>query len=413
MRQFVLAIVLGCLFVSVDLSAADWPQFLGPQRNGISAEKGLLDEWPAKGPKEVWRVPGGVGNSAISVSQGTAVTMVQRGGRQWLVALDAKTGKQKWEADLAPLYKNQMGDGPRGTPTIVDQEIFALTGEGILASVSLVDGSVLWSVNALKELRGAVTDYGMASSPLVVKDKVIVNLGAPDTAVAAFDRKSGKRAWTAGSGLAGYSSPTLLKVGGQEQVVSFTGEAAQGLTPETGAVLWSYPFETDFGCNIAVPLAWQDKVFISSGENHGSALLALKPKGKGFEVDEVWSSFGPKSSMRNEWQTSIVLGEHLYGFDNVGGAGPVSHLACIELATGKNVWQQTRYGKGNMIWADGKVFLATLNGELVAAKLSPKGYEELGRSQVVAKTRQAPTLADGLLYLRDDKEIVCLDVRKP
>ncbi len=407
------SLLCGCLTLSGSLAAADWPQFLGPERNAISEETGLLNEWPAaNGPKEVWRIPGGVGNSAISVSQGKAVTMVQRDGRQLLVALDVKTGKQLWVADLAPAYKNQMGDGPRGTPTIVDKQVFVLTGEGILAAVSLTDDAVLWSVNALKDLRGQVADYGMACSPLVVGENVIVNLGAPDAAVAAFNRTSGKLAWKAGSGPAGYSSPVLMKLGGKEQVVSFTGGAVQGLSPDKGEVLWQYPYETDFGCNIAVPLAYDNKVFISAGENHGSVLLALQPKNTGFAVEEVWTSLGPKGSMRNEWQTSLILGDHLYGFDNVGGAGPISHLASVDLITGKSVWQQQRYGKGNMIAADGKVFITTLAGELVVAKLSPKGYEELGRSQVVGKTRQAPSLADGLLYLRDDKEIVCLDVQK-
>jgi outer membrane protein assembly factor BamB len=153
-------------------------------------------------------------------------------------------------------------------------------------------------------------------------------------------------------------------------------------------------------------------VFISSGENHGSALLALKPKSEQFTVEEVWTSQGAKSVLRNEWQTSILLDGYLYGMDNVGGAGPVTHLTCINAATGERAWQKLRYGKGNLIAADGKLFISTMNGELVIAQASPKEYRELGRGAVLGSTRQAPALADGLLYLRDDAEIVCLDVRK-
>jgi outer membrane protein assembly factor BamB len=252
----------------------------------------------------------------------------------------------------------------------------------------------------------------MACSPLVVGDNVIVIAGAEKAAVVAYNAKSGQVAWTAGDDPAGYSSPALLKLGGKDQIVAYTGVSAIGLAPQGGELLWRYPYETDFNCNIAVPLAVEGKVFISSGENHGSALLNLKPAGKSFNVEEAWTSHGASSVMRNEWQTSILLDGHLYGFDNVGSAGPVTHLTCVEAATGKRVWQQTRFGKGNMIAADGKLLISTMKGELVVVRATPDKYDEIGRATVIGSTRQAPALANGLLYLRDDKEIVCLDVRK-
>ena len=152
-------------------------------------------------------------------------------------------------------------------------------------------------------------------------------------------------------------------------------------------------------------------MLLSAGENHGSVLLSLKANGKKFEVSPAWESFGAGSVLRNEWQTSILLDGYLYGIDNVGSAGPVSHLTCVEAATGKRQWQQLRFGKSNLIAADGKLFLSTMQGELVVVKVNPKKYEELGRKVVAGKTRQAPALAGGLLYLRDDREILCLDVR--
>ena len=397
------------------LSAAesDWPQFLGPDRNGISSETAIIDQWPTDGPKVLWRAPGGGGMSGLAIQGGKLFTMVQRDGEQQLIALNATTGKPLWSTPIAPTYKNQMGNGPRATPTVAGGRAFVFTGEGILAAVNVADGKVQWSHNVLSELKGESADYGMACSPLVSGDLVIVTAGAPQAAVVAYDIKSGKQAWTAGDEAAGYSSPALLKLGGKEQIVVFTGASVLGLAPTKGTLLWQFPFVTDFGCNIATPLAYRDQIFISSGENHGCALLALKPGDSGLKTTEVWSSLGPKSVLRNEWQTSILLDDHLYGFDNVGGAGPVSHLTCINAATGERAWQKVRFGKGNMISAAGKLLIVTMEGEFVMAKASPKAYEELGRAPVLGKTRQAPALANGLLYLRDDKEIVCLDLRAP
>ena len=240
-----------------------------------------------------------------------------------------------------------------------------------------------------------------------------MTVGTPGATVAAYETKTGKLAWTAGEDPSGYSSPALLQVGGQKQLVVYTGASVLGLQPDKGTILWRYPYETNYNCNIATPLAVNDRVFVSAGENHGSVLLELKPKNGKFDVGEVWKSQGSKSVLRNEWQTSILLNGFLYGFDNVGAAGPVSHLTCIKAASGERAWQQLRFGKGNLIAADGKLFITTINGELVIARTTDKGYEEISRAQVLNSTRQAPALSHGRLYLRDDEEIVCLDVRKP
>ena len=390
----------------------DWPQFLGPQRNGISLETGLIDAFPATGPEELWRVPGGVGMSGLAISRGRLLTLVQKDGEQKLISLDATTGKTIWERTLAPEYKNGMGNGPRATPAIPGDLVFSYTGEGILTAVKFDSGDIVWSHSVVSELKGQVAEYGMACSPLVLNQRVYVTAGAPNATVAAFEATTGKRIWTAGKDPAGYSSPALLKVGGKSQLVAFSGASVLGLQPDTGGILWRYPYETNFDCNIVTPLAFLDRVFISSGENHGSVLLDLKPKGDNYDVTEIWKSQGSKSVLRNEWQTSILLDGFLYGFDNVGAAGPVSHLTCINAATGERAWQQLRFGKGNLIAAEGKLFMTTMNGEVVIARASSKSYEELGRAQVLNSTRQAPALAGGMLYLRDNEEIVCLDVRK-
>lgn len=390
----------------------DWPQFLGPQRNGVSAESGLLREWLSAGPTEVWRAKGGVGMSGLSISGGRLFTMIQDGGKQVLIALNAATGKPIWRIAVANEYKNQMGDGPRATPTIDGDLVFSFTGEGILSAVSFEDGKLLWTHNVGKELGGKPADYGMACSPLVAGNKVIVMAGALGATAACYDSKSGKLLWKAGNDPAGYSSPALLKVGGREQVVMFTGSSVIGIDPKVGAELWRYPYVTDFRCNTATPIAVDGSVLVSSGESHGSALISLKPTGSGFAVGEKWTQFGVKSTLRSEWQTPVLLDGYLYGMDNVGSAGQITHLTCVSAKTGDRVWSERRFGKGNLIAADGKLFISTMKGELVVAMATPKGYMEVGRKVVIGSTRQAPSLAGGRLYLRDDKEIVCLDVRE-
>jgi outer membrane protein assembly factor BamB len=384
-----------------------------------------MTTWPHDGPPEVWRVRNCQGLSGPAIGEGRLFTLVQSakplvtasaapdGERQWLLCLDAKTGAAHWQTDLAPAYRNAMGNGPRATPALAGDVVYALTGEGILAAARITDGQIVWKKNILAEFGGKPAEYGMACSPLVVGERVIVTIGAPQATVVALKCKTGDVAWTAGKDQpAGYSSPALLTVGGREQLVVFHGAAAMGLDPGNGALLWNHPYITDFNCNIATPQAVDGGVFLSAGENHGSELISLKARGDKFEVGQVWSSQGPKSVMRNEWQTSIVLDDSLYGFDNVGGAGPITHFACIDAKTGERRWQQPRFGKGNMIAADGKLFMTTVQGELVVLKANPQKFEELGRKVIVGKTRQPPALAAGLLYLRDDGEIVCLDVRQ-
>lgn len=398
-------------FAAAPACAGEWPQFLGPARTGVSPETGLLEEWPESGPPEIWRAEGGVGMSGLAVQGGRLFTLVQKKGHQWLISKDAGTGRTLWETAIMPEYENSMGNGPRGTPAVDGDRVFAFTGEGVLAACRFEDGRLLWKHDVVRELGGEPAEYGMACSPLIVGSHVVVVPGVSGGAVAAYDLTSGKLAWKAGDDTAGYSSPTVAIIDGKPQIVVFAGQSLMGLAPADGEVLWRHPYKTNYDCNIATPIAVEGRLFISSGENHGSALLAIEPKQGRYEVREVWKSHGPSSVMRNEWQTSVLLDGFLYGWDNVGGAGPVTHLTCIRAATGERLWRQTRFGKGNFILAEGKLFMTTLDGELVLAKASPDGYQELGRKTVLGMTRQAPSLAGGLLYVRDDADIVCFDVR--
>ena len=409
MRRTCLSVSALLVVLLSSLAPADeWPGFLGANRDGISWETGLIDAIPADGPKAIWRVPGGVGMSAVAVADGLAITTWNDAGQQWLVALDAATGNEAWKTPLGRAYENAMGNGPRATPTIAGERVFAFSGEGILVAVSRTDGTILWQVDAVGAAEAKPSDYGMASSPLVVAEQVIVHVGGESGAISAYGVADGKPVWKASAGSAGYSSPTLLEIDGAKQIVSVTGTEVVGLRPGSGKELWRFPFETDFGCNTATPIVVDGGVFVSAGENHGSVLIDLGRDGDRYAPQARWESLGPKSLMRNEWQTSIVVGDHLYGFDNVGAAGPVTHLVCLEAKTGREVWRKTRFGKGNMVWADGKLWITTFEGELVLARATPAGYEEIGRAELLGRTRQTLTIAGGRGYLRDDREVLCI-----
>jgi outer membrane protein assembly factor BamB len=350
--------------------------------------------------------------SAVAVAGKYAVTMWNADNQQLLVALDARTGQTSWTTAIGPQYENSMGDGPRATPTIAGDIVYAYSGEGLLVAADLDSGELLWQVKAVDDSRAMPSDYGMSSSPLVVADRVIVHTGGSDSTVSAYDAKSGTRVWAAGSGPAGYSSPTLLEIDGVNQVVSFVGSGVLGLAPTDGKVLWSYPFKTPYDCNTATPIVVDGGIFISAGENHGCALLDVRKQGNNYKVAEKWKSVETKSVMRNEWQTSVLLDGFLYGFDNVGSAGPTTHLGCIRASTGERVWQESRFGKGNLTLADGKLWITTMDGELALAKASPDGYQELGRMKLFGKTRQSLSIAGGRGFIRDDNEVVCLKLAK-
>lgn len=395
------------------LTAGDWPGFLGLDRNGICTETGLISEFPESGPEILWRTPLGVGMSGIAVVDGVAFTTWQDTQHQYAVALDAVTGKQIWKVQVSANYKNSMGNGPRATPTVSNGTVYVFSGEGILTALNAADGKAVWSTDTMKSVGGRPAEYGMASSPLVTKDAVIVHVGSTKGCVACFDAKSGDVKWTAGNESAGYSSPILATLAGKSQIVALVGAEVLGLDPSDGSTLWKYRFQTEYNCNTANPLVIDGStVLISAGENHGSVILKITNDGGQFSVAEGWSSFGKDSVLRAEWQTPILTGDGLlYGLDNIGSAGPITNLVCVQAADGKQLWNQKRFGKSNLVAADGKLFMTTMKGEVVIGTATANGYKETARATVIGMTRQAPAIANGKLYIRDDKEVVCINIQ--
>lgn len=412
MRLLCIPLMLLTVFIP-SCKGGDWPQFLGPNRNGVSDETELTDTFPADGAIVAWRQPLGPGMSGVAISGGMAFTLYQTETNQVLVALDAMTGKKKWEENVAPAYKNAMGNGPRATPTVHDGQVYAYTGEGILVAADATSGKQAWSVNAPKELFGKAMDYGMASSPLIVGDNVVVQVGSHRGAVAAFDRKTGKLSWHAAEGNAGYSSPMVTTLAGKEQIVALIGKELIGIEPTDGKVLWNYEYVTDYDCNTATPVPLgNSQLLISAGENHGATILTIKESGETFTATSDWESLGAESVLRAEWQTPVVHDGHLYALDNKGSAGPITNMVCIRMSDHKQLWTEARFGKANFVLADGRLYVSTMRGDLMVVKATPESFQVSDRSVVLGMTRQAPAIANGMLYLRDDKEVVCVDIRK-
>ena len=408
---------LGVLLVLYSLTSqavafgGDWPQFLGPGRNGVSSETGLIQSLTADSAKTVWKTPLGVGMSGIAISGGVACTLYQTDTEQLAVALDAKTGNPIWQTPLAPAYENSMGNGPRATPSISNGRVFVYTGEGILAALNLKDGKLLWSVNVPQSLGGKPNEYGCSCSPLLVDKLVLVQSGTAAAQTAAFNTETGKLAWKSGTGNAGYSSPIFATLAGRRQVVVFNASGVSGLDPQTGSELWNYEFPTEYDCNTATPVILSDnQLLISAGENHGAVILEIAAAGDKLQPKEIWQSLGKDSQLRAEWQTPVVHEGHLYALDNSGSAGPITNLVCVRLSDHKTVWQKPRFGKSNLILADGRLWLTNMDGEVILVAASPQGFKELGRMPVLQTTRQAPSLANGMLYVRDDEQVVCLQV---
>lgn len=401
-----------CIVPLASVFGGEWPQFLGVNRNGTSAETGLVETFPEDGAEVVWKQPLGVGMSGIAISDGLAFTLYQDDTSQYLTALDAGSGEQEWKTVLAPAYENAMGNGPRATPAVADGTVYAFTGEGVLAAVNASDGKLQWSVNTPQKLVCKPAEYGMASSPLIVGDLVVVQVGSHRGTVAAFERSTGDQKWAAGESSAGYSSPMLATLAGKQQLVVLAGKSVSGIDSADGTVLWTFPFETEYDCNTATPVSLGDStLLISAGENHGSVILQITATGDQFAAKSVWESLGKDSVLRAEWQTPVVLDGHVYALDNMGSAGPITNLVCVRLADREQVWMEPRFGKSNLILADGKLFISTMRGELVIVRATPAGFQETARDVVIGSTRQAPSLADGRLYLRDDSEVVCVQVK--
>lgn len=388
-----------CLLAGAAL-AADWPQFRGPNRDGISRETGLLKSWPAGGPKVLWKIPMGEGYSQPAVSKGRLFILYGEGSNDYAAAYDAATGRQLWKVPLGPKFISDQGNGPRSTPTVDGDLVYALTATGRLAALRAADGKKVWEHDLRAKFGADPPQWGVSTAPLVEGNLLLLDAGGSDgKSLVALDKKTGKTVWTAQSEIAGYAAPIAITVGGVRQVVFFTGRAVLSVSPKDGRLFWRVPWKTDWDVNAATPIfVPPDKVYISSGYGTGAALFKIEVRDNRVHAEEVWRSRG----MKNQFSSSVLYNGHIYGFDN-------SVLKCIEAATGKEKWKESGFGHGSLILADGHLVVLSERGKLLLVEATPAGYQEKGSGQILSgKCWTAPTLADGRLFLRNEEEMLAL-----
>ena len=403
-RVLLLALVaLLCVAGQVMAQAnANWPQWRGPNRDGISKETGLLKQWPADGPALVWKAKGaGAGYSSFSIANGKLYTMGLRGDREYVVAFDVATGKEAWATAHGGAFRNDRGDGPRGTPTVDGDRIYALGGNGDLSVLDARTGKIIWSKNVLETFGGSNITWGISESPLVLGNKVLVNAGGSDASIVALNKSDGSVIWKSQSDRAGYSSAIPLTLNGLTQVVFFTGRRAVGLDANNGRLLWEYAKPSNRTANAATPIARGNRVFISSDYGTGGGVVEIKPDNT---AQEIWFS----NDMRNHHSSSVLIGDHLYGFSG-------SILTAMKFDTGEIAWRDRSVGKGSLVAADGHLYLFSENGVVGLVEVSPTGYKEKGRFRIQQDslpTWSHPVVAGGRLYLRDQDTIYAYDVRE-
>jgi outer membrane protein assembly factor BamB len=382
----------------------DWPQWRGPNRDGVSAERGLLKDWPSGGPPLAWKTGGaGEGYSSFSTANGRLYTLGARGGTEYVMAFDVATGKKMWEVEHGRRFSNDRGDGPRATPTIEGDKLYAFGASGDLSAMEAATGKVLWRINVLKEFGGQNITWGLSESPLVLSDRILVNAGAPGASIVAVKKSDGTVIWKSQRDEAGYSSAILQDVGGVRQAVYFTGQRALGVSVDSGQLLWSYGKVANNTANIATPIVRGNRVFLSSAYGTGAALLEMTPNKGGIAAREVYFT----NDMRNHHASCVLIGDYLYGFSD-------SILTAMQFDTGKVAWRDRSVGKGSVVFADDRLYLYSENGVVGLAEANPSGYREHGRFELRAgrlPTWSHPVVSGGKLFIRDQDTIYAYDVR--
>jgi len=380
----------------------DWPQWRGPNRDGISRETGLLKNWPKDGPKVLWRVPSGEGYAGIVIAKDRGYTMFGQGENEFMICFDPANGKELWRYKLGGIFNNDQGSGPRSTPLVDGDLVFGLSGNGKLHAANAQNGKAVWSHDLRAEYGGRMPEWGISTTPLVENNLLIVDVGGRDGhSVMAFNKSNGNVVWKSESGGPGYSAPIAITVNGVRQVLVFAGSALLSLAPTDGKLFWKYDWETRFDVNAATPVFIPpDKIFISSGYGKGSALLQTQGSNGTATMKEVWKS----REMKNHFSSSILYENHLYGFDDF-------LLTCLDVTTGKTKWQQRGFNKGSLLFADGHLIVLGEYGNLALVEATPAGYKEKAGAQILkGKSWTMPTLSAGKLYLRNQSEMLCLEV---
>ena len=438
-----LAVLTASLMGLTAARGDDWPQWMGPQRDDVWRETGILEKFPDRGPTILWRTPiaGGYAGPAVADGRVYVPDFVKKGdapkakgkagatpGTERVLCLDEKTGKELWKHEYPVVYKIDYPAGPRCTPAVSGGKVYSLGAMGNLVCLDAKDGKPVWSKDFVKDYGAKPPMWGFCSHPLIDGKKVICIVGGENALAVAFDKDSGKEIWKAGNArMTGYSAPVLIDAGGTKQLLVFSGNALLSLNPETGERYWTVPVEPQFGMAIMTPRKLGDNLFVAAIGNQ-AVMLKLDP-GKP-AATEVWR--GKKdNALYPVNATPFLEGEMIYGVDQPG------QLRGVKLKTGERVWEtfvpvtgkeQDPDYKGAatgtaFITKNGdRYFLFNEKGELIIAKLSPEGYKEIGRAKILEPTGTAfgrrdvvwshPAYADKCMFARNDKEIVCVSLAK-
>jgi outer membrane protein assembly factor BamB len=428
-------LLLGDLATAGDLpdlgtrkQGVDWTRFLGPTGNSVSTETGILTQWPKEGLRVVWSKRLGGGYAMPAISRGRAFVFDRDGDEQRLQCLKSETGDLSWTFKYPTDYvdKYNYSGGPRSFPVVDGDRVYIFGPEGMLHCVGAADGKERWKVDTAKEFGVVQNFFGTGSTPVVEGDLLLVMIGGSPpgsdkipfarlksngTALVAFDKITGKVRYKVGDDLAAYASPVLATTQGRRWCFLLARSGLLGIEPASGKTIFQHPWRARAfeSVNASSPVVVGDRVFISETYGPGSALLKVKPDG----VEELWSDASKpadEKSMQCHWMTPIHVDGYLYG---CSGRHPhEAELRCIELATGKIMWQKLRLSRTSLLQADGHFLCLGESGNLRLLKINPKRYEEVALMRQVDSEPcwAAPILSHGLLYIRGGDMLVCLEL---
>jgi outer membrane protein assembly factor BamB len=391
---------------SFQVTTVDWPRYCGTGGDRIiQADKPDFD-WSTNPPTELWRHPVGEGWSSMSIVGSHLFTQEQRGDQECIVCYDSATGAEIWRHEDTARYSTPMGGtGPRATPTVSSDAVFALGATGLLTCLHPQNGKLIWQRNICADAGSDILEWGMSGSPLLYADTVIVDAGGQQNkAVIAYDQDTGEIRWASDNHQAGYAAPRIEQIDGQEQLLIFHGEGLQGLDPTTGARLWEYPWTNMYKINVAQPIRFGDQLFLSSGYDSGCVLIDPTQLTNGVPA-EVWA---PNKSIKLKFNEAVSKGQYVYGLDD-------GILACVDTTTGKRVWKGGRYRFGQVLLWDDVLLVQAEMGFVAVVEASPDQFKELARFSALSdrdddlqtKAWNAPAVCNGRLYIRDAYEMAC------
>ena len=385
----------------------DWPQWRGPNRDGVSKETEILKTWPSAGPRVAWRVQLGEGFSSIAIARGHAYTTFSKGNDEHLVCFDANTGAEKWRFRTGDKFRNSWGNGPRATPTVAGDHVYTISAHAKLYALDAQTGARSWQHDLPKEFGGSIPDLGYSNSPLVAGELLLVaGCGGSNQSILAFSRQDGRLAWSSYSDHPGYSSPVMISTQNVSQAIFFMGSSIAAVSPVDGKLLWNYTWRSSDYENTATPVFIpNDKLFFSSPHPRaeGTAVLQVTASNGRLTVTPVWKN----NVMQLHFASAVLHETFLYGTDRY-------ILKCIDARTGEQKWQQRGFGEGSLIMVDGHLLVLGTSGNLALAEAAPEAYREKASVQILkGRCFTPPAFANGKLYLRNETEIVCLNLSEP